>query len=149
MYDSEYLQPKYIEQSLSETVQSKLFYLGGASNSIKEYNPAPSILGEMILRLNYISELKDGWDGEEATKIAPEVIEKAGAILGLSRYPLYIAPTARGSVQIEYTSKSRYAEMEIFSDNVEVLAVKENKQYRAEGKESNRIEYFFNFINNE
>lgn len=146
---SNYLQQKCIEQSLSETVQSNLYYFGGASNSTKQYSPVPSILGEMLLRLKYISELTDGWDGEGATRITPEVIGKAGTILGLSRYPLYIAPTARGSVQIEYTSKSRYAEMEIFSDNVEVLAVKENKQYRAEGKENNRIEYFFNFINNE
>lgn len=146
---SNYLLPKYIEQSLSESVQSNLYYFGGASNSIKEYSPVPSILGEMLLRLKYISELTDGWDGEGATRITPEVIGKAGTILGLSRYPLYIAPTARGSVQIEYTSKGRYAEMEIFSDNVEVFAVKENEKYHAEGNERNRIDYFFNFINNE
>lgn len=147
--DNYLIRENVLKQSLAESVKTMLYRFGDSSISNKQYNLSPSILGEMLLRLNAISQLSEGWDGEGAGRIAPEVITKTKRILELSRYPLFISPTARGSVQIEYSTKSRYVEMEISSRDVEVFAVHGEDEYIAEGKENSKIDFFFNFINNE
>lgn len=147
--DNYLIRDQVVKQSLSESVQTRLYQFGDSSISEKQYNLSPSILGEMLLKLRDISQLSEGWDGEGADRIAPDVINRTKRILELSRYPLFVSPTARGSVQIEYSTRGRYVEMEISSRDVEVFAVHGENEYIAEGKESSKIEFFFNFINNE
>ncbi|MEI6847015.1 MAG: hypothetical protein WCK32_03105 [Chlorobiaceae bacterium] len=69
-------------------------------------------------------KLSVGWDGYNAHPIPLTVINRVLSVIkNLKEQPLYIFPSARETIQIEYDIDDKSLEIEIGSDNIEFLSV--------------------------
>lgn len=68
-------------------------------------------------QLNEIRQLRDGWNGNGASKFSEEILDTLQQILEKLPYEPSIFPTARGSIQLEFeNSNADYLEFELFED---------------------------------
>lgn len=109
-------------------------------------------MNNLIKNLNTlleIKQLKDNWDQDGAEKFTESLIKKAREIVANleDKQPEGIFPTARESIQLEYSNKLNrddYLEFEIFEDNITSFCIK-NKNYIS--KENLTIEKMKSIIN--
>ena len=79
-------------------------------------------------RLEMISELEDGWDGEDAKSFDIKLIERIKMIISSLKYQPEIFPTACETIQLEYDhNNGAYLEFEIGNDDeIKVFSIDEN-----------------------
>lgn len=69
----------------------------------------------MHQQLYEIRQLRDGWNGNGASKFSDEMLDTLGQILEKLAYEPSIFPTARDSIQLEFENSSAdYLEFELF-----------------------------------
>lgn len=66
-------------------------------------------------QLNEIRQLRNGWNGNGASKFSEEILDTLQQILEKLAYEPSIFPTARGSIQLEFENcNADYLEFELF-----------------------------------
>ena len=90
-----------------------------------------SLLGEAnYKRMQEISRLKYGWDGNKARPIPVSVINRTKELLKLLPDGAKIFPTGRSTVQIEYHKDAdNYFEIEISTKTYEVYSVMGDEEF--------------------
>lgn len=86
---------------------------------------------DLLTRMNEIELLDDNWNGFGASKFSIELITKAKEFLSnIAQIApvISIFPTASDSIQIECEKENKYAEAEIFFDNIKIYAERDDKE---------------------
>lgn len=74
--------------------------------------------------LDIIATLEDNWNDNGAKAFSKELIERCRVIVEQLPKQPFIAPTACGSIQMEYTKyNGEYLEFNVFEDKIEVFIV--------------------------
>lgn len=71
--------------------------------------------------LKDLLKLEDNWNGYNADKFDPEVIKNAEEFLNSLQHTQAF-PTARDSIQFEFTHRGIYYEFEVFKDHVKYFS---------------------------
>ncbi len=102
-----------------------------ASSDIESEIEEIRLLGEAnYKRIQEISRLKFGWDGNKARPIPVSVINRTKDLLKLLPDGAKVFPTGRSTVQIEYHKDvDNYFEIEISSKTYEIYSVMGNDEF--------------------
>jgi hypothetical protein len=85
------------------------------------------------LRIQEISSLEDGWDGDRASAIPSKVLDRVKDLLITLPAGAKIFPTGRKSIQIEYhKNEDNFFELEISSDSYSVYSVKGEEEFEGD-----------------
>jgi hypothetical protein len=86
---------------------------------------------DLLTRMEEIELLDDNWNDFGASKFSIELITKTKEFLSniVEIAPVIsIFPTASDSIQIEWEKENKYAEVEIFVDNIKIYAERDDKE---------------------
>jgi hypothetical protein len=120
-------------QANAITEPQKIYSIPNSSSaSTHDYFSTESkAYSDLLIRMNEIESFNDNWNDFGASKFSAELITKAKEFLSniVAIAPVIsIFPTASDSIQIEWEKENKYAEVEIFLDNIKVYAERDDKE---------------------
>lgn len=120
-------------QANAITEPQKIYSIpNSSSTSTHDYFSTESkSYSDLLTRINEIESLDDNWNDFGASKFSVELITKAKEFLSniIAITPVIsIFPTASDSIQIEWEKENKYAEAEIFLNNIKIYAERDNKE---------------------
>ena len=106
----------------------------------------------LLKRIDEIQSLKENWNGYGTNSIPFSAIKRAKTFIFLLRDLsefLYIYPTARESIQIEFEKDDIYFEAEIYTNYIDIYAERNSIEYKNEQFDSieNAVSSFRNLFN--
>lgn len=101
----------------------------------KNYDKTLNIITrkESLEKLEGIKNLGYDWDGYGAEPMNPEIYNNASKLIEKVIIPPRVFPTANGTIQFEYHKKNNddeYLEFEILNNNIEVLFMRSDDDYK-------------------
>lgn len=127
-----------VSNDLIKTITSngfKKITLDSSNKYAKNNNKTLNIITqkESLEKLEGIKNLGYDWDGYGAEPINPEIYNNASKLIEKVIMPPRVFPTANGTIQFEYHKKNNddeYLEFEIFNNNIEVLFMRSDDNYK-------------------
>lgn len=104
---------------------------------------------ESLEKLEGVKNLGYDWDVYGAELINPEIYNNASKLIEKVIIPPRVFPTANGTIQFEYHKKNNddeYLEFEIFNNNIEVLFMRSDDNYKEYTYNINDIDKINNLI---
>lgn len=138
-----------IGESLDNLIQKTTF--SSSYIYIKNYDKTLNIITqkESLEKLEGIKNLDYDWDGYGADPMNPEIYNNAAKLIEKVIMPPRVFPTANGTIQFEYHKKNNddeYLEFEIFNNNIEVLFMRSDNDYKEYTYNINDINKINNLI---
>lgn len=103
-----------------------------ATKNLYNYTIPTKKIAMNLKKLDKYKSYEQGWNGYNGLKFDSNMIEDIKMSLYKVSHQPHISPTGRGSIQFDYVKGEDSLEIEIFSDKVEILQIKEGDEQEYE-----------------